>query len=56
MVRGAQSERLVQLLDASDEVQRGSERCLKPSVRGLGVQTAWEGLVATVGRGAQQGG
>lgn len=32
MVRGAQSERLLPLLAASDEVIKGPERCLKPSV------------------------
>jgi hypothetical protein len=36
MVRDARSERLVRLLDASDKVNRGSERCLNPSVGDLG--------------------
>jgi hypothetical protein len=31
MVRGERSEMLVQLLDASDELKRGSEWCLKPA-------------------------
>ena len=36
MVRDARSERLVRLLDASDKMNRGSERCLNPSVGDLG--------------------
>lgn len=35
MVQDARSERLVWLLDALDKVNKGSERCLKPSVGDL---------------------
>jgi len=54
-VQGARSERLVQLLGASDEVNRGSEQCLKPrSERPWRCGDGYlEGFVATERKGTR---